>query len=64
MGAAAFIIAEYLRVSYIAVLTAAIVPTILYYIYRSAIRMRSSGKKGNPGPLIAIGAGNVRRTRK
>jgi len=31
MGAAAFIIAEYLRVSYIAVLTAAIVPTILYF---------------------------------
>ena len=31
MGAAAFIIAEYLRVSYIAVLTAAIVPTVLYF---------------------------------
>ena len=31
MGAAAFIIAEYLRVSYISVLTAAIVPTILYF---------------------------------
>jgi TRAP transporter 4TM/12TM fusion protein len=31
MGAAAFIIAEYLRVSYVAVLAAAIVPTILYF---------------------------------
>tara|TARA_B100000686_G_scaffold354294_1_gene463797 strand:+ start:1012 stop:3030 length:2019 start_codon:yes stop_codon:yes gene_type:complete len=31
MGAAAFIIAEYLRVSYITVLGAAIIPTILYF---------------------------------
>ncbi len=31
MGAAAFIIAEYLRVNYVAVLLAAIIPTILYF---------------------------------
>ncbi|MFL2546748.1 MAG: TRAP transporter permease [Candidatus Rariloculaceae bacterium] len=31
MGAAAFIIAEYLRVSYVTVLAAAIIPTILYF---------------------------------
>lgn len=32
MGAAAFIIAEYLRVSYISVLSWAVVPTLLYYL--------------------------------
>jgi TRAP transporter 4TM/12TM fusion protein len=32
MGAAAFIIAEYLGISYISVLTAAIIPAILYYV--------------------------------
>ncbi|WP_205830805.1 MULTISPECIES: TRAP transporter large permease subunit [Microbispora] len=50
LGAAAFIIAEYLRVSYLTVLVYATIPTVLYYLgVFLAIEMDARSARGGQG---------------
>ena len=62
LGAAAFIIAEYLRVSYLTVLIYATIPTILYYlgiflaIEIDARKLRHAGGRGGRAEVLAAAA--------
>ena len=56
LGAAAFLIAEYLRISYLQVLVMATIPTLLYYL---SILLMIEGDDGAAGSWVA-GAGTPR----
>jgi TRAP transporter 4TM/12TM fusion protein len=56
LGAAAFLIAEYLQISYLQVLVMATVPTILYYL--SILLMIEGEKPGTPGTPGTPGSRN------
>lgn len=57
MGAAAFLIAEYLKISYLSVLLMALIPTVLYYagllfmVELDQRRIRASGVKADETPM-------------
>ncbi len=51
LGAAAFLIAEYLRISYLQVLVMATVPTILYYLSILVMIEGERGSNQNPEPV-------------
>ena len=64
MGAAAFLIAEYLKISYLDVLVMAIIPTVLYYaallfmveLDQRRIRAAGGGKDDTPMAVERVGA--------
>jgi TRAP transporter 4TM/12TM fusion protein len=64
MGAAAFLIAEYLKISYLDVLLMAAIPTVLYYasllfmveLDQRRIRAAGGGKDDAPIPVEKVGA--------
>jgi TRAP transporter 4TM/12TM fusion protein len=64
MGAAAFLIAEYLKISYLDVLLMAAIPTVLYYasllfmveLDQRRIRAAGGGKDDVPMPVEKVGA--------
>jgi TRAP transporter 4TM/12TM fusion protein len=60
LGAAAFLIAEYLKIGYLEVLRMAAVPTILYYaslLFMVELDQRRIGAAGNAGPpMVTEGA--------
>ena len=76
LGAAAFLIAEYLRISYLQVLIMATIPTLLYYLSillmiegEQRRRFRGSGFRGSgvptvPGSVEPAPRTRVRRTRR
>ncbi|MDA1306737.1 MAG: TRAP transporter fused permease subunit [Acidobacteria bacterium] len=53
LGAAAFLIAEYLRISYLQVLVMATVPTVLYYVSITLMIEGDSGRIPNPPSPIS-----------
>ncbi|MBL8704897.1 MAG: TRAP transporter permease [Rhodospirillales bacterium] len=53
LGAAAFLIAEYLKISYLAVIQMAVIPTILYYLGILVMVELDSRMKGGGGDRIA-----------
>ncbi len=61
LGAAAFLIAEYLRISYLQVLVMATVPTILYYLsILLMIEGEPTGAPGTPGTAGTAGTAGTR----
>lgn len=64
MGAAAFLIAEYLKISYLDVLLMAVIPTVLFYasllfmveLDQRRIRAAGGGKDDEPTPVEKVGA--------
>lgn len=64
MGAAAFLIAEYLKISYLDVLLMAVIPTVLFYasllfmveLDQRRIRAAGGGRDDEPMPVEKVGA--------
>ena len=62
LGAAAFLIAEFLRISYLQVLVMATVPTLLYYLAIFLMIEADSRRLGTrPAPVDAPGVGDLTR---
>ena len=59
LGAAAFLIAEFLQISYLQVLVMATIPTILYYL--SIFLMIEATRDGGQSPLPAAPEADSRR---
>jgi TRAP transporter 4TM/12TM fusion protein len=58
LGAAAFLIAEYLKISYLSVIQMAVIPTVLYYFSIFVMVEVDARKQGGAGELL-IGQGQL-----